>query len=382
VAQLSDAYFKPDAQPITVPDAKSVSFDLFTTPNSCFARFLVLCESFFPMVSSTEFDLAIVGAGPAGLSAAAAAADAGLSHRVFERGLLANTIYRYPVGRTVFSTPEELEMEPGALKPAREKPTREELLSHYVRFTLEHDLAINFEEEVLAVTGGVETGFQLRTTKAEYEARRILFAIGGLAVPRTLGVPGEDLAKTQHRFIEPYPYVRKNVMVIGGGNSAAEAALFLAEDGAETTLTIWPSDWANRDPKRGAIKHWVRDPLEALIVDGRLSLQFFSKIVSIEPHSVELVDDLGCTLSLPNDNVFVLIGADADYTVLHALGVETVREGLLEYPIYDPESFETNIAGVYVAGHFTRARHIKEAIAVPRRIIPMIANELGGSSIN
>jgi thioredoxin reductase (NADPH) len=334
------------------------------------------------MASPTEFDLAIVGAGPAGLSAAAAAADAGLSYRVFERGLLANTIYRYPVGRTVFSTPEELEMEPGALQPAREKPTREELLSHYVRFTLEHDLAINFEEEVRAVTGDVETGFQVRTTKAEYKARRILFTIGGMAIPRKLGVPGEDLPKTQHRFVEPYPYVRKKVMVIGGGNSAGEAALFLAEDGAETTLAIWPADWANRDPKRGAIKHWVRDPLEALIADGRLSLQFFTKITAILPESVELEDELGRSLILPNDNVFVLIGADADYTVLHELGVETVREGLLEYPVYDPETYQTNVAGVYVAGHFTRMRHIKEAIAVPRRIVPLIATELGVRSVS
>lgn len=328
------------------------------------------------MTAVIEFDLAIVGAGPAGLSAAAAASAEGLTYCVFERGLLANTIYRYPVGRTVFSTPEELEMEPGKLKPAREKPTREELLSHYVRFTLEHDLRINFDEEVDAVTGAVDGGFVLQTSKGEYRSRRVLFTIGGMAIPRHLGVPGEELPKTQHRFIEPYPYVRKKVMVIGGGNSAGEAALFLAEDGAETTLTIWPSDWENRDPKRGAIKHWVRDPLEALIAEGKLSLQFFSKIVQIKPDTVEFEDDQAQLIELPNDQVFVLIGADADYTVLRNLGVETVREGLLVYPVYDPETFETNVRGVYVAGHFTRARHIKDAIAVPRRIVPMIASEL------
>jgi thioredoxin reductase (NADPH) len=299
-----------------------------------------------------------------------------LDYCVFERGLLANTIYRYPVGRTVFSTPEELEMEPGALQPAREKPTREELLSHYVRFTLEHDLRLNLEEEVVSVTGGIETGFLIRTSKGEYRARRILFTIGGMAIPRRLGVPGEELPKTQHRFIEPYPYVRKKVMVIGGGNSAGEAALFLAEDGAETTLTIWPGDWENRDPKRGAIKHWVRDPLEALIAGGQLSLQYFSKIIRIGADTIELEDEQGLPLTLPNDYVFVLIGADADYTLLRNLGVETVREGLLKYPIYDPETFETNVPGVYVAGHFTRSRHIKDAIAIPRRIVPAIARAL------
>lgn len=333
------------------------------------------------MANESAFDLAIIGAGPAGLSAAAAAAACGLSYCVFERGLLANTIYRYPVGRTVFSTPEELEIVPGALKPAREKPTREELLSHYVRFALENRLHIKAEEEVLEVHGAASAGFVLRTSKGEYQARRILFTIGGLAIPRQLGVPGEDLPKTAHRFVEPYPYVRKRVMVIGGGNSAAEAALFLAEDGAETTLAIWPSDWENRDPKRGAIKHWVRDPLESLLGQGRLKLQYFSRIVAIEPTEVMLEDEHGRRLTIANENVFVLIGADPDYALLRGMGIATVREGLLEFPVYDPETFETNIPGVYVAGHFTRARHIKEAIAVPRRIVPLIARELASVSV-
>src|ERR1043166_7149573 len=108
-------------------------------------------------------DLIIIGAGPAGLSAAHAASEAGLSYLVIEKGTIANTIRKYPVGRTLFSTPNELEMFAGALKPCREKPTREELLSHYIHFVLDNDLKINTAEEVLEVEGNAEVGFAVRT---------------------------------------------------------------------------------------------------------------------------------------------------------------------------------------------------------------------------
>ena len=327
-------------------------------------------------MSSEKLDLLIVGAGPAGLSAADAAAREGLSYLVVEKGLIADTIFHYPIGHTVFSTPNELEMREGSLKPCREKPTREELLSHYVRFTLEQDLRINTGEEVSAIARLGSEGFVVRTTRGEYRAARVLFAVGAMAHPRRLGVPGEDLPKVQHRFVEAYPYVRRDAMVVGGGNSAAEAALFLAEEGARTTLSIWRSDWENRDPKMNAIKHWVRTPLEGLIEQGRLRLLFFKEILAITETEVSVRCEDGETVTLPNDAVFVLIGSDADLTILREVGVWIVRSGLAEVPVYDPETFETNIPGLYVAGHFTHARHIKEAIAVPRRILPLIAQSL------
>jgi thioredoxin reductase (NADPH) len=327
-------------------------------------------------MSSEKLDLLIIGAGPAGLSAADAAAREGLNYLVIEKGLIADTIFHYPIGHTVFSTPNELEMREGALKPCREKPTREELLSHYVRFTLEENLRINTEEEVKAITRLEPEGFQLRTTRGEYNAARVLFAIGAMAHPRRLDVPGEELSKVQHRFAEAYPFVRKDVMVIGGGNSAAEAALFLAEEGARTTLCIWPSDWENRDPKKNAIKHWVRTPLERLLAKGSLQLLFFKEVLEITEREVHVRRDDDEPIKLANDAVFVLIGSDADLTLLREVGVEIVRSGLADVPVYNPETFETNIPGLYVAGHFTYARHIKEAIAVPRRIVPHIAQSL------
>lgn len=332
-------------------------------------------------MSNRRLDLLIIGAGPAGLSAADAAAREGLDYLVIEKGLIADTIFHYPVGRTVFSTPNELEMREGALEHCREKPTREELLSHYVRFALERDLRINTEEEAQSIERTEPDGFLVRTPRAEYTAARVLFAIGAMQHPRLLDVPGEDLPKVLHGFTEPYPYVRKDAMVIGGGNSAAEAALFLSEEGARTVLTIWRADWENRDPKMNAIKHWVRTPLEAQIEKGNLRLVFFKEIEEITAQAVKIKQDDGQTVTLPNDAVFVLIGSDADLTLLRQAGVEIAPSGFTQIPVYDSETFETNIHGLYVAGHFTHARHIKEAIAVPRRIIPLIARSLRPSNL-
>jgi thioredoxin reductase (NADPH) len=322
------------------------------------------------------FDLLIIGAGPAGLSAAEAAAAEGLDYIVIEKGTIANTIRQYPVGRAMFSTPNEVEMHPGTLTPVREKPTREEMLSHYIHFVLDLDLRINTDEKVLDVTGNIQAGFVVKTDRAEYNAARVLFAIGAMEMPRRLNVPGEELPKVHHLFIEPYPYVRKDALVVGGGNSAAEAALFLSEEGARTTMAIWREDWENRDPKAGAMKHWVRSPLEAEIEAGRLKVVLYKHVDEITETDVTLTTETGELLTLKNDVVFVLVGSDADLTLLKNLGMETEPGKLTEVPVYNPETYETNVPGIYVAGHFTHARHIKAAIDVPRQIVPLIAKEL------
>ena len=333
---------------------------------------------------SETLDLLIIGAGPAGLSAADAAAREGLSYVVIEKGTIANTIRQYPVGRTMFSTPNELEMREASLQPIGEKPTREELLSHYIHFVLDHDLKINTGEEVFDVSGNFDDGFIVQTRvnlhehkqERTYQARAILFAIGAMEYPRHLDVPGEDLPKVHHRFVEPYPYVRREALVIGGGNSAAEAALFLSEEGARTTMAIWREDWENRDPKAGAMKHWVRSPLEREIAEGRLRVILYKHIDEITDESVRMTTEEGESLAIPNDVVFVLVGSDADLTLLKNLGVKTEPGKLTEVPVYDPETFETNVPGIFVAGHFTHSRHIKAAIDVPRKLVPLLAEKL------
>ncbi len=325
------------------------------------------------------FDLIIIGAGPAGLSAAYEAKLAGLDYLVIEKGLICNTVYGYPVGLTVFSTTNELEFEPGGLKPAREKPTREELLSYYVRFVLDNELNIQTEEFVESVQQSSDN-FTLVTAKGTYETRSILFAIGAMDYPRKLNVPGEDLPKVHDHFRETYPWVKKHALIVGGGNSAGEAALFLAQEGAETTLAIFRDDWENNDPKQGCIKYWVKQPLEAELKEHCLKLFFLGKVIEIRENEVELESEAGDRVVLQNDVVFVLIGSDADLTMLKSLGVETRTGKYGEVPIYDSQTFETNIKRIYVAGHFTDQRHIKGAIDAGKAIVPQLAAELGSKT--
>src|SRR5688500_747358 len=334
-------------------------------------------------------DLLIIGAGPAGLSAADMAAREGLKYLVVEKGTIADTIRQYPVGRTLFSTVNELEMREGTLVPVREKPTREELLSHYIHFVLDQDLKINTNELVTNIENERESSLvttksvaeALQPTTSSYRARNVLFAIGAMARPRYLKIPGEDLPKVHHLFVEPYPYVRRDALVVGGGNSAAEAALFLSEEGARTTMAIWRADWENRDPKAGAMKHWVRQPLEQPIAAGHLRVILYKEINTITEGDVTLTSEESETLTIANDVVFVLIGSDADLSLLKKLGVKTEPGKLTEVPVYDPETYETSVPGLYVAGHFTHARHIKAAIDVPRKIIPLIAQGLRAGAV-
>lgn len=345
---------------------------------------------------STEistFDLVIIGAGPAGISAAYEAKKAGLSYVVIEKGLIGNTIYNYPVGLTVFSTVNELELNEGELKPAREKPTREELLSYYVRFVLDNELNIRTEETVVEVRREEnqpadeasapllrkEGSFLVVTDKGKYLSRNVLFAIGAMDRPRKLNVPGEDLPKVYDHFRETYPWVKKNALIVGGGNSAGEAALFLAQEGAETTLAIFRDDWENTDPKQGCIKYWVKQPLEEELKEHCLKLFFLGKVVEIREGEVELESETGERVTIPNDVVFVLIGSDADLRLMKNLGVETEQGKYGEVPVYDPETFVTNVPGIFVAGHFTNQRHIKGAIDAGRAVI---AGMTAGKSVS
>lgn len=342
-------------------------------------------------------DLVIIGAGPAGIAAAYEAKNAGLDYVVIEKGLIANTVYNYPVGLTVFSTTNELEFNDGDLKPAREKPTREELLSYYVRFVLENELNVHTEETVLEVKcigtpksrGDVSTldesplltrglsQFVVTTDKGEYQAANVLFAIGAMDYPRKLNVPGEDLPKVYDHFRETYPWVRKKALIVGGGNSAGEAALFLAKEGADTTLAIFRGDWENTDPKQGCIKYWVKQPLEEELNQHCLNLFFLGKVLEIREKEIELENENGERVVLENDVVFVLIGSYADLTLLKKLGVTTEQSKYGEVPVYDGRTFGTNVPGVYVAGHFTKHRHIKGAIDAGRAVIAGIRTESG-----
>lgn len=334
------------------------------------------------------YDLIIVGSGPAGLSAALYAKRHRLNYLVLERGLIADTIYRYPIARHLFSTSNEVELEQGALRQDA-KPTREEVLAHYTKLLKRENIIINTGQEVQRVIpiGG---DFLIETNSDKYKARTVLLAIGGFGIHRKLDVAGETESRVSYRFIEAHPYVMKRVLVVGGGNSAAEAALFLSEAGADVTFSIrrWSLDGSvdyddigtPAAPKSAKIKPWVREPLERAASLGLIDIIPASEVVEIRPETVLLRvtrNEKAGVIELECHHVFALIGADPDVRLLQQAGADIASDGR---PVYTDE-FETTVPGLYVAGHLTRELHIKNAIEAGRKVIDHIVSKVFENSL-
>ena len=242
------------------------------------------------------YDLIIVGSGPAGLVAALSAKRNGLDYLVLERGVIANTIYNYPIAKPLFSTSEEVELERGALGRAA-KPTREEVLAHYNDLLMREAVEIRTGEEVRSIAPAGE-GLMVETNLNQYKSRTLLVATGGFGRQRKLNVPGEAAERVSYRFVEAFPYAMKHVLVVGGGNSAAEAALFLADAGARVTLSLrresldLPDDIDDTSEAAGRprakIKPWVQEPLEQAASEGRVRMIRSSEVVEIRPRSALL----------------------------------------------------------------------------------------------
>ena len=324
----------------------------------------------YPLV--TMLDLIIIGAGPAGLAAAREAKARGLDFVTLERGLLADTIYQFPIGKPLFSTPNELELAPGGLRCRAEKPTREEVLTHYARFVVEASLPVHTEEPVLSIARDAD-GFTVETSQGTYRARAVLAATGVNGFRKQLGVPGETPERVQYRFVEAFPYAGKRVVVAGSGNSAAEAALFLEEVGAHVTLVMWRVGF-ERDPQNGKaeIKWWVRDPLVELERAGRVEVHFEARIAEITAATAVLESRARGRFEVACDAIFALLGTSPDLHLLVEAGVEIDPDGV---PRYDP-TFETNVPMLFVAGHITRERHMKGAIETAPRVVERIAEAL------
>ncbi|MFQ3640693.1 MAG: NAD(P)-binding domain-containing protein, partial [Chloracidobacterium sp.] len=282
--------------------------------------------------------------------------------------------------RPLFSTPDEVELIPGTLKPkAGPKPTREEVLTYYTRLaTRELRLAIHTYEAVQAIipTGG---GFQVISAKNVYQARRVIVATGGFGRPYRLNARGETPARVSYRFVEAFPFAGQTVLVVGGGNSAAEAALDLCQAGAEVHWSLRrPSlDPRPEDADRVGIKPWVRAPLRECVARGELTIHYATTCVEILPTSARLRCQAGSLLEVPCAHVFALLGAAPDVSLLAAAGVAIAPD---ERPVYDPETNETGVPGLYVVGHLTRELHMKNATVVPRRVVAAIAQRLTHSS--
>ena len=301
-------------------------------------------------------DVTIVGAGPAGLAAAIAAKQVGLDYSIIEKGVLVNSIYKFPANMIFFTTPELLEIGGLPLVSPFDKPTRLEALRYYRRVVDKYELAIEFGEQVIAVEpasarshsgeAGAHNVFDIET-RSEKGVRRIrhsrnlIFAIGYFDHPNVVGVPGENLPHVSHYYNESHGFYRKNVVIVGGGNSAAETALELYRSGATVTLV-------HRHPQlKPSIKYWVKPDIENRIKEGSVRGLFNTKVVEIQPTQV-IVERDGAREEIPADAVFLLTGYHPDGDLYRRAGIRLHRETMS--PEFNPETFETNVPGVFLAG--------------------------------
>jgi bacillithiol disulfide reductase len=291
-----------------------------------------------------ETDLLIVGAGPSGLAVAIAADRAGLDYEVIEKGVLVNSIFHFPRAMTFFTTPDLLEIGGLPFVTPYEKPTQWEALRYYRRVADTYRLRIALGEEVLEIRR-VDHGFALLTrSAAEGErtrrTRHVAFATGYYDHPNRLGVPGEDLPHVTHYYDEPHPWYRRPVVIVGGKNSAAIAALELCRAGATVTLV-------HRGPQLAdSIKYWIKPDIENRIKDGAVRALFETRVVEIRERSV-VVEGRG-RAEIAAEGVFLMTGYRPETRLLAEAGVRIDRATLK--PQHDPQTLETNVPGLFLAG--------------------------------
>jgi thioredoxin reductase (NADPH) len=292
-----------------------------------------------------SFDVLVVGAGPTGLACAIETHRAGLRTVVIDKGCLCNSLFHYPSGMTFFTTPELLEIGNIPFSSPNQKPSRNEALEYYRKVAEHYQLELRQYQTVTGMTG--EDGeFKITTVdrfsrQRVYEARKVILATGYYDLPNYLEVPGEDLPKVLHYYNDPHPYYDQNVLVIGGKNSAAIAALDLWRHGAHVTL-VHRGEAMHRH-----VKYWILPDINNRIKNGEVTAYFSSSVSSIAEDSVELLTPKG-TVTIDNDYVFALTGYHPDFDFLSSVGVR--MEGLDRCPACNPQSLESNVAGLYLAG--------------------------------
>ncbi|MGE0447842.1 MAG: YpdA family putative bacillithiol disulfide reductase [Vicinamibacterales bacterium] len=290
-------------------------------------------------------DVLVIGAGPSGLATAIAARQHNLDYLVVEKGVLVDAIFRFPTHMVFFTTPELLEVGGLPLVSPYDKPTRLEALRYYRRVVDTYQLQIAFHERVVSVEK--EGELFLVTTERQnghrrtHEARAVVLAIGYFDNPNYLGVPGEDLPHVSHYYTDAHPYYRQRVVVVGGKNGAAEAALELFRGGAQVTLV-------HRRPTLGdSIKYWVRPDIENRIKEGSIAARFNTCVTEITRTHVVVEGESGRE-EIPAEGVFLLTGYKPDVDLMRAAGITCDPDTLA--PALDPETFETNVANLFLAG--------------------------------
>ncbi len=331
--------------------------------------------------AAARYDVAIVGAGPIGIECAILAKRAGLSHLLLDQGPVAAAIARYPVYMLFFTTSERLEVGGHPLVSAADKPTRKEALDYYRKVVANEGLNVRQFSRVVEVRplagggpraragapppGGERAGarFALRVEaqapsglSGTAHAQAVVVATGYFDNPNLLGVPGEDLPWVSHYYTEGHPYFARPVVIVGGGSSAADAALDLFRAGARVTIVH-----RGEDMKR-TLKYWIRPNLENRIKEGSIAARFGTVVRRFEPGRV-VVAPVGSSPgegeeALPADQAFVLTGYSAPTWLIEGAGVQVDPE--TRKARVDPETYESNVPGLYVVGSASSGRKTSE----------------------
>src|SRR6202166_4562075 len=304
---------------------------------------------------TATYDVICIGAGPTGLACAIAAKRAGMRPLVIDKGSLCNSLYHYPVNMVFFTTPELLEIGDLPFVSTTEKPTRTEALKYYRKCVEHYELELRLAETATRVDGS-DGDFSVNTRADngalhDYTARKLIIATGYYDLPNRLGVPGEDLPHVSHYYTEPHPYWRQDVVVIGGKNSAAEAALDLYRNGARVTMV-------HRRAELGStIKYWVRPDIENRIKAKQITGLFNTRVKEFTEDYV-VVENQSGEKRLCAKQVFALTGYHPDYTFIKSLGVRLDEQTLK--PHLNPETLESNVPGIFLAGVVIGGRHTSE----------------------
>lgn len=294
-------------------------------------------------------DLLIIGGGPVGIATALEAKNKGLNYIVIEKGPLVNSLYHFPTYMRFFSTSEKLEIDNIPFSSTNAKPTRQEGLEYYRKVVSSQNLKINLFEKVEGVDRQ-HTHFIVQTSKGEYIAQNITIATGFYSIPNTLKVPGENLAKVSHYYNDPHYFYGQEVLVIGGSNSACDAALEIFRKGGKVTMVIRQNGIGPR------VKYWVKPDIENRIKEGSIKALLNSNVTKIDEKEVEVRTAQGENKTLTNDYVLALTGYRPNYAFLEKLGIEVSNDNV-RVPKYDPRTMETNQKGIYLAGVICAGAH-------------------------
>ncbi|HLR40626.1 MAG TPA: YpdA family putative bacillithiol disulfide reductase [Virgibacillus sp.] len=287
----------------------------------------------------------IVGGGPCGMSCAIELQKHGIKPLIIEKGNIVNTIYQFPTHQMFFSSSEKLEIGDIAFITEKQKPVRNQALAYYRSVAERQDLRINTFETVTTVEQ-VNQKFQITTKNnnheiQNYQAEQVIIATGYYDQPNYMNIPGEDLAKVMHYFKEAHPYYNKDVVVIGGKNSAVDATLELHKAGARITVLYRGSAYSE------SIKPWILPEFDSLVRKGNVHMEFNAEVREFTKNEVHY-SVKGNKKIIHNDFVFAMTGYKPDLAFLETIGVNiNIDNGK---PDFNKTTMETNIPGIYVAG--------------------------------